>query len=181
MGTDIDWAHELGLTWQEGALVLLAGLGIYATVIAYTRLAGQRSIGTFSTFDFAVTVAMGALIGRVVLVRTTLAAGALGLAVLFLTQRLVAFVRHRYDWGAMIDNRPVLLVSDGRLLEDELRAAHVSFEEIAERLRLEGLGGVEQAACVVLERNGELSVVPRDVDLDPELFTTVQGRERLPV
>ncbi|MDP8928147.1 MAG: DUF421 domain-containing protein, partial [Actinomycetota bacterium] len=59
--------RELGLSWILTLLVVVAALGIYGTVIFFSRLAGIRSHSRMSTFDFVTTVAIGTIVGRVVL------------------------------------------------------------------------------------------------------------------
>lgn len=170
---------ELGLTWPLAGLVIVSALGIYAAVIVYSRLAGIRGHSHMSTFDFATTIAIGAVLGRVVLVRTSLLAGVVGLASLFSFQYLVAYLRMKAGFGRFVDNRPILLMAGPHLLPDGLRRAHVTPDDVFENLRLNGVGSIEQVKAVVLERSGEVSVIHGDVEIDPELFPNVVGREQL--
>jgi uncharacterized membrane protein YcaP (DUF421 family) len=173
-------AEELGLTWTEAWLVVVAVIGIYAAVIVYSRIGGQRQFARMSTFDLAAVFGIGAVIGRVALVRTSLLAGVLALAVLFAAHAAVGYLRHHVPMvQGVIDNRPVLLMAGPRLLPANLRRAHTTDDEICQQLRLAGVGSFDQVRCVIMERNGELSVITRDVPLDPRVFQEVVGREEL--
>ncbi len=156
-------AQELGLGWNDLAVVVIAGVGIYGTVLALTRLTGARSLSSFSSFDYVVTVAVGAVVGRVVLVRTSLLAGVAALAVLFGLQALVS-LSQRSHWGAWIDPRPLLLVRDGRLVPANLRRARLSRESLLEQLRLHDVVAMEDVSAAVLERSGAVSVLTGPVD-----------------
>ncbi len=171
--------RELGLTWTLTGLVIVSALGIYATVIVYSRLAGIRSHSRMSTFDFATTIAIGAVIGRVVLVRTSLLAGVVGLASLFSFQYVIAYLRMNAGFGRFVDNPPILLMAGPQLLPDGLRRAHVTPQDVYEKLRLNGVGRVDEVKAVVLERSGDISVIHGDVEVDPDLFPNVIGREQL--
>lgn len=169
------WA-ELGLSWREVGLVLVAAGGIYAAVIVWTRVIGLRSFAEMSAFDFAVTIATGAIIGRVAVVRTTLLAGVMALGVLFVLQHLIAIGRLRLGLGRLVDNRPILLFADGRLIEENLRAASVTEEDVHERIRLRGFTKLTDVGVVVLERTGAMSVLPYDPEMDGTLLEGVGGR-----
>ena len=171
---------RLGLSWSELGLGVFSALGIYAAVVVYTRVAGQRSLASMSTFDFAVSVAIGAVVGRVVLVRTSLLGGIVGLAVLFGLQAVLGFVRNRTDWGRTIDNAPILLLHRGRFLPDNLHRAHVGEEDVREQVRLQGVGRLADVHAVVLERSGGVSVITTGDRLDDELFANVVGWPDVP-
>lgn len=61
---DYSW---LTTTWTDILMVLISTMGIYAALIIFTRFAGLRSFSKLSSFDFAVTVAVGSVIATTVL------------------------------------------------------------------------------------------------------------------
>lgn len=171
----MDWSGELGMGWGEAAMIVLAALGIYAVVILYSRVFGQRSIASYSTFDFVVTIAIGAIVGRVVLVRTSLAAGALGLGVLFLAQAVIGRFRNRHGLGRVVDNRPYLLMRGREILRENLRRAHLGDRDLREKLRASGITRPEQVGAVVMERSGSISVLRADRGIDPWILADIPG------
>ncbi|MFN2557714.1 MAG: hypothetical protein ABR592_12780 [Nitriliruptorales bacterium] len=50
---------KLGTTWATLLLAVLSTLGIFISTIVYTRITGLRSFSKMSSFDFAITVAVG--------------------------------------------------------------------------------------------------------------------------
>lgn len=66
---------RLGLSWTEALLVVVTAAVIYVTVTVLSRIFGQRQFSVTTSYDLAFTFALGSVIGRVILVRTTLAAG----------------------------------------------------------------------------------------------------------
>lgn len=174
-----EWWRELGLNWSQLPIVLVAATGIYVTVIAYSRLSGLRSFSRMSIFDYATTVAVGAVLGRVILVRTTLLAGVVGLGALFLLQRSVAALRRHTRFGRLVDNRPILLMAGPEMIAEHLELAHVTEDDVREKLRLAGVHRFEEVNAVVMERSGDISVVAGGDGVDPGLFGDVLGRCRL--
>lgn len=165
---------RLGMSWTEALLVVVTAAGIYATVILLSRLFGQRQFSVTTSYDLAFTFALGSVVGRVILVRTSLAAGVLGLATLFALHALSGRLHHSV--GAvhdLIQNRPVLLAVDGRILDANLHAARTSRTELYQQIRAHGHGSLDDVGAVVLERNGGMSVLDHRARRDPEVFAEV--------
>jgi len=154
------------------------GLGIYVAVIAIVRLFGQRSLAKLSSFDFPVTVAVGAIVGRTAMVHTSLAGGVVALVTLFVAQACFGWLRNRTLWfRPVVERRPVLLVSDGRIRPEGMREAHVAREDVMEKLRQAGVGSIDEVRAMVMERSGATSVITGR--LDGALLEGVCGAEEV--
>lgn len=149
----MDLLERLGASWATIGTIVVSALLVYAAVIVLTRLAGLRSLAKMSSFDFAATVAVG----------STVASTALGSA------PLVSGVE------------PMLLMAGGEALEDNLRHARVSREELWAQLRLAGVHRRDQVHAVILETTGDMSVLQGDGPFDRELLQGVRGAEHLEV
>jgi uncharacterized membrane protein YcaP (DUF421 family) len=64
-------------------------------------------------------------------------------------------------------------MSGGELRRDAMRRSHVSEDELRQRLRLAGIRHRHEVQCVVLERNGNVSVIRGGEDVDPWLLSDV--------
>jgi uncharacterized membrane protein YcaP (DUF421 family) len=61
----------------------------------------------------------------------------------------------------VLDGAPVLIVDRGRLLKDRMDRARVDEEDILEAARcVHGLARMDQIRYAVLERSGDISVIP---------------------
>ncbi|MGY1709017.1 DUF421 domain-containing protein [Geodermatophilus sp. SYSU D00758] len=172
--------EQLGIGWPLAGLVVLTTVAMYLTLVLCVRVLGQRSLATMSSFDLGCAIALGAVVGRTaLLVDPTLAVGLVAMVTLFATQIALARVR-RSRWVDRLLNRPpVLLMVGSRPLHGNLRSSHVAEDELRQRLRLAGVRNPAEVRCVVLERNGSVSVVRRGEPLDPWLFSDVPGMEAL--
>jgi uncharacterized membrane protein YcaP (DUF421 family) len=111
--------------------VVLATVGVYLIFIALVRVVGQRSLASMSIFDFGCAVALGAVMGRTVLLATpTLVSGMIALATLFAIQGSLGLVRQHGYADRLINRRPVLLMAADRILQENLRRAHVTHDEL---------------------------------------------------
>lgn len=165
------------MDWAFAVWTVVSAFAIYVLLVLFSRLIGPRAFSQMTAFDFAVTVALGAIVGSTAAGAVGLPAGLLGLAALFGVRALVASLR-RHGLDRWVDNRPILLMRDGRFLDDNLTLAKVTRDDVHEGLRLAGITGLEQAGAVIIERNGELSVL-RGVhaDVDPKLMHNVVGTD----
>lgn len=77
--------------------------------------------------------------------------------------RLADYICFRFPRAdRLMESVSVLLVDDGKLLEDRLKKAHVGPEEILTSARLaHGLERLDQVKYAVLEKDGGISIVPR--------------------
>jgi len=171
---------ELGTTWGDVWLTILSAIGVYVTIIALSRMFGQRQFATSSTYDLAFNFAMGTLVGRAVLVRVSLLNAVVALCTMFLLHAITSWLHHRVGWvHDAIQNRPMLLVANGVVLDDALRESGTSRVELFQALRLQGIGSVDEVGAAILERNGQFSVINSTTGLDADVFREVGGTNHL--
>jgi uncharacterized membrane protein YcaP (DUF421 family) len=80
-----------------------------------------------------------------------------------------------YRW---LNRAPVLLAYDGQPLPENMRRAHVVEDELRQAVRRAGAASLDDVACVVLERNGAVSVVRSSDGVDEWLLADVEGAAR---
>lgn len=154
------------------AMVVVTAVGVYLAIILFTRLAGLRSFSKLSSFDFAMTVAIGSMVATTVLAKKPpLLQGAVALASIYLLQILVAKMR-RFEWVcSMVDNQPVLLMCRGEMLEDNMLRANVTESDILGKLREANVLERSQVRAVVFETTGDISVLHTDdEDVEVEMW-----------
>lgn len=164
------------MSWSFAAWTIGSSLAIYVLLIAFSRLIGPRAFSQMTAFDFAVTVALGAVVGSTAAGAVGLPAGLLALASLFTFRGTVAILR-RHGFDRWVDNRPLMLFQDGAFQTINLRRAKVTHDDVYEALRLKGITQLNDVAVVIIERNGELSVLPRNGGIQPDLLRNVITEE----
>lgn len=167
-------SEQFQITFETALTVVVTTVVIYLAFIVLVRLVGSRSLTSLASFDFAAVVALGAVIGRTILLADpTLMIGLVGLTTLFVMQGLLGWLRQNRRVDRLIHRRPTMLVRNGELLTENMRACHVVEDEIRQALRRAGARSLGEAQCVVLERNGTVSVVRAGVPMDPWLVEDV--------
>ena len=157
------------------ASVALRTAIVYIVLVVYFRIAGTREAGQLSTLDLVVLLIIAnavqnAMVGE----NTSLAAGLLAAAIILGLDRGLNWLADRSTrLRDAIEGDPMLLVEDGHVRQDALRAAGYTEPELGIVLRQSGLLRTSEAVAVYLERNGQLSVIPRGEgrtlkDYDPD-------------
>ncbi len=153
---------------------LLSVIGI-AWIIFLVRIVGLRSFSKMTNFDFVMTVAMGSLLAGVSQSQqwTGFLQTVTAMACLFAVQYFVSRLRRWFPgFDALVQNTPVLLMKDGVILHDALRATRVAEEDLIAKLREANALDFASVRAVVLETTGDISVLHGD-HVDEALFKGV--------
>jgi uncharacterized membrane protein YcaP (DUF421 family) len=148
-------------TWADLGRVLLTGVLGYIGLVLLLRVSGKRTLSKMNAFDFIVTVAIGSALANMIL-NSSVAylEGILAFAVLIGLQFVIAWLSVRSEVVTrLVKSEPTLLVYQGRFLRDAMRRERVIEAEIYAALRDQGMASIEQVEAVVLETQGELSVI----------------------
>ncbi|WP_412061814.1 DUF421 domain-containing protein [Rubrivirga sp. IMCC45206] len=159
--SDFDPSDWLYTTWGSVGDVVLTAVGIYAVLIVYTRIAGLRTFSKMSSFDYAMTVAIGSIVaGSVLFDGPSLLRAVAALTVVFVLQIGLAAVRERVPAvSRAVDNEPVVLMTQDGMIAENLRRAKVTEDDIWTKLRQVNVLTTAEVRAVVFETTGELSVL----------------------
>lgn len=144
---------------------ILRGLAVYAFLMVIFRISGKRSLAEITTFDFVILLILAettqqallgedySLINCFLLVATLMTAEVL----------LSMWKRHHPLVDKILDGVPLILVDNGKLLEDRMQRSRVNKDDILVAAREKhGLERLDQVKYAVLERSGGISIIPRD-------------------
>ncbi|KCZ91656.1 DUF421 domain-containing protein [Hyphomonas johnsonii] len=176
----MDW---IAASPQALGMVAFTAATMYAALIIMTRVAGVRSFSKMSGFDFAVTVSIGSVLASVILTPDPpLAQGVMGLAVLFVLQMSVAWLRVHSDlFEGSTNNKPRLIMANGEMLRDQMAKAKITESDLRGKLREANVLDVSQVDAAVAETTGDISVLHRergDAPLSPGLLDGVIDAHR---
>lgn len=141
---------------------ILRAAAMYLALMLLFRIAGRRSLGDLTTFDFVLLMIIGeatqqALLGEdfsfvnAMLVIATLIVLDVGLSLAKLKSRRLARV---------LDGHATLVVEHGRFLHGRMRKARLTEDDILESARdSQGVESVEQIRYAIVERNGKISII----------------------
>lgn len=144
--------------WQMSLRAVI----IFLYAILLYRVAPRRSFSNLSAQDIVLTVVLGSslsrsLTGNAPLLPTLAATGLL--VVLYVS--VTALAPRSKVVSRLLKGRPITLVRDGEVDDEAFRKTHFGENDIAELLRLNGLRDLSEVEEARLERNGQVSVIPK--------------------
>jgi len=149
----------------------------YAALVALLRVSGKRTLADMNAFDFVVTVALGSALASTILSPSvSLAEGLTALVVLVLLQALLAFLGSRFDWARRaMKAEPTLVVHRGTLLRDAMLKTRLSEAAVLAAIRASGEADLSDVHAVVLETNGQISVISEPPDARGEALEAARN------
>ena len=143
-------------------MVILRTLIFYFALMAAVRLLGKRQVGQMEPSEFVVAILIANL-ASVPLEDWSIPiwGGLVPMAIVFICERLVSWLCLK-SIGArrMLCGKPVILIENGRLLEENLRRTRVNLDELSSHLRQQGVLAMETVQFAILETNGTVTVFP---------------------
>ncbi|OYT84028.1 MAG: hypothetical protein CFE50_09620 [Pseudomonas sp. PGPPP4] len=146
---------------------VLRAAALYAFLLVLFRITGRRALSEITTFDFVLLLVIGeatqqALLGDDFSVINAFVV----IATLVLIDILLSLFKERSPRvGRFLDGVPLIVVEYGKPLTERLRKARLTEEDILEAARQsQGLERLEQIRFAVLEKNGQISVIPKPTE-----------------
>lgn len=144
---------------------VLRALAIYIILMIFTRFTGKRSLSQITTFDFVLLLIIGDSTQQALLGNDYSLMNALIVVVtlMFMDVALSLLKQRSNTVEKLMDSVPTLLVENGKPIRKHLEKARVDEEDILESAReSQGLERMEQIKYAVLERAGQISIVPKE-------------------
>ncbi|ALM20264.1 hypothetical protein AAT17_02870 [Nonlabens sp. MIC269] len=142
---------------------IVSSVAIFILIIIITRIVGLRSFAKFTTYDFAITVAIGSIVSSTLTSSTSVAQGFTAIAALLILTLIVSIIQKRNSKiKSSISNQPILLMKGKEILYDNLKKAHVHEDQLIAKLREANVIHLDQVVAVVLETTGDISVLHCD-------------------
>src|SRR5262245_20821874 len=143
-------------------LVIRAGV-VYVFLLVLLRLTGKRQVGQLAPFDLVLLLILSnAVQNSMNGGDNSLVGGLISAATLVALNSGVSYATFRSKRvEALIEGRPYVIIHNGRVYEDVMRAANLTHHELNSALRRAGCGCAEEVQTAILENNGAISVVTR--------------------
>ena len=160
---------------------------VYAYAFAMVRWIGGRSVAQLTTVEFLLVIALGSAVGDPMFYPDVPIAHALiTITVVVLVNKVLDMLALKSDWAEKkINGLPIVLVSDGHLVLENMRAGSLGRSELFKLLRLKGFANLGEIRLAVQEANGDVSCYRYDAPraglpiVPPEELTGTLGRDDL--
>ncbi len=182
------WAY-LGITGAGALSVVIASTVLYVGYSALLSAWGPRLFLSPSTLSLSLLTVLGAVSARAMLGHfPTLGGATVAILTLVLLEAVLGRMRQasraatvsRRRGRIRRRHRPIVVMVDGQVVARTLTTVRLTEDELYARLRQSGLRHREDAALVIVEARGTLTIVHRGTTIDPALLADVRGAAQLP-
>lgn len=136
---------------------------MYFAILIIFRLMGKREIGELSVLDLVVFIMIGEM--AVVAIENhsePVVNTLLPMVVLLGIQIALALFSLRSNrFRKLIDGKPSILISKGKIDEKEMRKQRYNFDDLLMQLRSKDIDNIADVEFAILETSGQLSVVKK--------------------
>lgn len=143
---------------------VLRATAIYLGVLVILRLSGKRTMAQITVFDFVLLLIVGeatqqGLLGDDFSITNAL----LVILTLIGIERVADLLSVKSDRvDRLLEGGSVVVLENGRPLDERLRQLRIGLDDILEQARSsQGIERLDQIKYAVLERSGQISVIPR--------------------
>lgn len=153
---------------NETVVVIVRGIIGFFSLLIFARVLGKQQISQLTFFDYVLGITIGSIAATLT---TELSSRAwvhfVGLVVWTVAVLLMQFISLAWRYSSKyIDGEPVVVVMDGKIMEDAMKKLRYRVSDLMEQLRERGVFDLNQVQFAILETNGKLSVL-RKPEFDP--------------
>jgi len=136
-------------------------LAVYLFIIIAIRLFGKKELAQLSVIDLVfILLISNAVQNAMVGPDSTLSGGLVAASTLFLVNYMLKYLQYRYPkFGKVVQGEAMMLVYQGKILEDHMKRAKISNEELMEAVREHGIPSVKEVDLAIMEVDGSISVL----------------------
>ena len=146
---------------------------LYLVLILSIRMMGKRQIGEMEASEFVVTMLVANLAAIPMQdAGIPLYSGLMPILIVMSSELVLSgLILHSVVVRRLLCGKPVILIQEGKILQDNLRRTRVSLDELIGHLREKDVLDISTVQYAILETDGNLSVFPY-----PQ-----KGRNELPI
>jgi uncharacterized membrane protein YcaP (DUF421 family) len=132
-------------------------------LVLLLRVIGRRELSSMEPFDLVLLVVIGDLIQQGVTQSDLSLTGALlSVGTFAILVVALSYATARLPWlRPALEAGPVIVLQDGKTIENNLRSERITAAEIAAAARQQGIGSLDDVAWAVLEGNGRISCIQK--------------------
>ena len=145
---------------------ILRAAAIYLVLMALFRIMGKRSMAQITLFDFVLLLIISEATQNALLADDySLTNGILVIITLMILDLGFSFWKeYSPRMEKVAEGTPLILVTEGRPIDAHIEKEHMDHDDILQAAREQfGLSRMEQIQMAILEKNGGISIIPREL------------------
>jgi uncharacterized membrane protein YcaP (DUF421 family) len=144
--------------------LVLRAIGIFFFLFILTRVIGKRELGTLQPFDLMLLIVLGDALQQGLTQDDYSVTGAFLIVGTFaVLQVSLSWVVYRFPRARpILEGEPVIVLQDGKAIEQNLKRERLTVEDITEGARRQGIAHLADVHYAILETDGTLSFLEKD-------------------
>lgn len=143
--------------------MLLRSSGAFFAILLLARIIGKKQLSQLTFFHYVTGITFGSIAAEIsVVVETPFLDGIVSLIWWAVLTILVSFISLKSKKARVLfDDKPMIVMQNGIILNDNLKKARLHPDELAMLLREQSIFSFDEVLHAVFETNGELSVLKK--------------------
>jgi uncharacterized membrane protein YcaP (DUF421 family) len=143
--------------------IVVRAVVLYLFMLFVMRVIGRRELSSLSPVDLVLLIVLGDAIQQGLTQDDYSVTGAvIAIATIAAMQVLVSYLSFRSRRvRTVLEGHPIVVIQDGKLLEQNLRRQRITPDELAEEMRIQSIASFEDVQWGILESNGSVSFVKK--------------------
>jgi uncharacterized membrane protein YcaP (DUF421 family) len=136
-------------------------------IVFVIKWLGNKGLGQLSTIELIIILGLGNAVSEPMLNPTEMSIpqGYAVIIVAIAIFKMYDYLTTKYRrFSKMIVAKPILLVKEGKILDESMMKARISREEFESYLRLSGTDDISEIKSSYLEINGQVSFIKRETE-----------------
>ncbi|MFW0765891.1 DUF421 domain-containing protein [Trabulsiella odontotermitis] len=145
--------------------MVFRAIAIYLILLIVFKIAGRRTLLQMTSFDLILLLIISEATQQALLSTDYSVTGAmLTIVTLIVVDILFGFMKKRFSRAEqLLDGAPVILIENGIPVDSKIKKVNVSTDDIMLVARQNhGIYQIEKIKFAILERNGQISIIPAD-------------------
>jgi uncharacterized membrane protein YcaP (DUF421 family) len=144
--------------------IALRAAVIFFFLVFVTRVMGRRELSSLTPFDLILLIVMGDAIQQGLTQDDYSVTGAvIAVSTIAALQVATSYVSFRSARARKVfEGLPLVLIQDGRLIEENLKRERLDEDEVAAEMRLQQIATFDEVQWAILETNGSMSFIKKE-------------------
>jgi uncharacterized membrane protein YcaP (DUF421 family) len=144
--------------------IALRAIVLYAFLVLVTRVVGRRELSTLSAFDLILLIVLGDAIQQGLTQDDYSVTGTfIAVSTIAALQVGTSYVSFRSKKARIVlEGQPIVIIQDGKLIEENVRRERMTADEVAEAMRLQQIASFDDVQWAILEPSGSISFIEKD-------------------
>ncbi|MFW6270069.1 MAG: DUF421 domain-containing protein [Bacillota bacterium] len=165
---------------KEFLEIIIQTIFAFSAIFIFSRIIGKKQISELSFHDYVNGITFGSIAATMATDLSQHTWQYFAALFLFaLMNFILQYVSMKSRWGQkIIEGEPVVIIHEGKILEDNLKKTRFNLDNLSTELRKQGIFDIKNVHYAILETDGALSILPNASKkaLTPEDLN-LQGQE----